>query len=117
MVFSDCVFNGWNTPNTYNKEYKPLPNASGVYLLVLREFLFKKHEIGMYMKQKILYVGSSQNLSNRCENHPVKEKILKDNKLLSGVSVACYFKECDNYKEEERRLIKLTQARYNKQWR
>lgn len=105
----------WDTPNTYDRQYRALPETGGVYLLALREFLF--NSTGIVVKQTISYVGSSGSLSERCNNHPVKNKILSNHKVSVGADVACYFKVCDNYKEEEKRLIKLTQARYNRQWR
>jgi predicted GIY-YIG superfamily endonuclease len=106
-------YDNWNTPNTYDSSYRPFPESSGVYLLVVREFQIEKNRV----KKTIFYVGSSNNISKRCTNHPVKKKILKEYSSKYPFDVACYFSVCNNFKEEEKRLIKLTQARCNKQWR
>lgn len=107
----------WNTPNTYDSQYEKLPEMGGVYLLVLRELFPDSLKKSMILVQTILYVGSSHNLYQRCVNHPVKNLILKNYKSDFVADIACYFKICEDYIAEEKRLIKLTQARYNKQWR
>lgn len=114
MSNGTILLNQWSTPNTYGKNYSPLPEKCGVYLLVRREFFINDNT---RMRTKILYVGSSKNLYKRCSEHPVKTRIIKDYVGLHGFDVACYFKECENYKEEEKQLIRTSQARYNKQWR
>lgn len=105
--------NEWYTPNTYGSNYMSLPEMPGVYLLVLREFDFYLSS----MTPTILYVGSSDNLYQRCKNHPVKTKILESVKGNHTPDVACFFRICDDYRVVEKKLIKQTQARYNKQWR
>lgn len=103
----------WFTPDTYDTNYKELPQTPGVYLLVLREVFPEKRR----MDRTLIYVGSSDNLAIRCRSHPIKNKALREYKGDAIVSVARYFKECDDYRVVEKNLIKSTQARYNKQWR
>ena len=114
-MVSEVNLKEWSTPNTYDSQYKRLPKTKGVYFLVLREIF--NQPTGMDFKQTILYVGSSKNLSQRCTNHPVIKKILSDYAGDNCLDVVCYFKTCNNILNKERRLIKLTQPRYNKQWR
>lgn len=96
----------WFTNRTYNLNFRPIPDSSGVYLLV--------HTNCLTMRHKILYVGSSKCLSKRYRSHEVLRflnNICKDN-----CNVRFYFKEVENYLEEEKTLIKLIQPRFNKQW-
>jgi excinuclease UvrABC nuclease subunit len=99
----------WSTPDTYDRNYKAIPECSGVYFLVHRDHNFLK---SLKVKYKILYVGSSKNLKQRYRSHEV-HRILRE---IFG-DVVFYFKETDNYIEEEKALIKQTEARFNKQWR
>jgi excinuclease UvrABC nuclease subunit len=107
------VLSDWNTPNTYDINFAPLPQASGVYLLVLRKITFIK---GWRIRHEIVYVGSSINIANRLRFHQILNRIQKEI-TDSGTSVVCYFKTCSDYIALEKNLIKETQARYNKQWR
>jgi excinuclease UvrABC nuclease subunit len=97
----------WHTPNTYDPNYKYPPKGKGVYLLVANDL--EKSGIDKYT---ILYVGSSANLKQRYSNHQTL------NFLQSKYDyVQFYFKECDNYIEVEKSLIKVIQPKFNKQWR
>jgi len=96
--------NKWFTSNTYDNNYKNPPDKSGIYLIVLPKNNFLNYEI--------LYVGSTKNLKVRYARHEVI-RLLKE---FYGY-VQFYFKETENYREIERKLIKIIQPRYNKQWR
>lgn len=99
----------WNTPNTYNFNFKQPPNKSGVYLLVKAEIL-TGHK-SRYVKHEILYVGSSRNLKKRYNSHEVLNMLQKQHDYIQF-----YFKEVDNHFEIEKELIKLIQPKYNKKW-
>ncbi len=107
------ILSKWETPNTYDTNYSSLPEEPGVYLLVLRKLIIGNK---LKFRHKIAYVGSSCNLSKRLEKHPMVNKIL-DDLNDNSYSIACYFKRCEDYLTEEKKLIKATQARWNKQWR
>jgi excinuclease UvrABC nuclease subunit len=102
----------WFTERTYDTNFMCLPDKPGVYLIVIRDM--RNISIGK-MRHKVMYVGSSKNLKNRCYRHDVEKQINSD--LPPMVDAVIFFLPCENYIEEEKRLIKLTQARYNKQWR
>ena len=99
----------WYTERSMDCNYKSIPNKSGVYLLVDRKLTFKKDKV--LVENTILYVGSSKNLKQRYKSHST-HRLLKE---IFG-DVIFYFKETDNYIEEEKALIKQTKARFNKQW-
>jgi excinuclease UvrABC nuclease subunit len=94
----------WFTPNTYDRNFKTPPDKSGVYLLV------HPKKLNRSMKYNILYVGSAKSLHIRYGGHEVL-RFLKEHYDY----VQFYFKECDQYRKEEKALIKLIQPRYNKQ--
>ena len=99
---------GWSTPRSYSNDFAPLPNESGVYFIVVRDW--------SSAKKTIVYVGSSKNLAKRCERHPMITKI--ESHIRSQFEDAVvYFCQCNNYLEREKSLIRATQARYNRQWR
>lgn len=113
----------WNTSQTYDTNFKPVPNASGVYLIVATKYdMIKKTS-----RNKVLYVGSSKNLHSRLKNHKIYNKLFeeyqekdKSKKFESSCifhSVRFYFIECENYVGIEKSLITKYQARCNKQWR
>jgi excinuclease UvrABC nuclease subunit len=103
--------NDWNTERTYDSNFARLPKESGVYLIVTRDF----KNLARGINYKIQYVGSSENLYQRCKHHPVLRMIETD--LKNCVDAVVYFKTCKNPKLIEKELIKKTQARYNRQWR
>ena len=94
----------WNTENTYDFNYKPKPNKPGVHLIVAITFISFGYDI--------IYVGSSCNLKNRYKNHEV---IRSESNNYDHIQF--YFKECDNYLEIEKKLIKVIQPKLNVQWR
>ncbi len=104
------VKDGWRTPNTYGENYAPLPSLPGVYLLVLVRYGATLRDIA----QTVMYVGSTDNILQRCKYHPVKYRMLED---FPEDNCVCYFKVCDDYRVQEKRLIGQLQPRYNKQWR
>lgn len=98
----------WKTNRTYDDNFSMIPKKSGVYLLV-NSILSKDLQS---ISHEILYVGSSQNLNERYNKHSTF-RVLKQ---VYGDTVRFYFKETDKYLEEEKVLIRKTQARFNKQW-
>lgn len=99
----------WYTPNTYSCNFQKVPNAPGVYLLVFR-YPNIEHTGTFY---KIMYVGSSSNLYKRYSCH----EVLRVLNIAYNGNVAFYFKPTRNYIEVEKNLIRLTEARFNTQWR
>jgi len=99
-------FNGFTTPNTYCN-FTPLSEKSGVYLLVNR--LIDTHEYKlMYV---VLYIGSAKNIKNRVRGH----NLMRTLRNLHG-DVVPYFKEYVDYIEQEKKLIKEFNPKYNKQY-
>lgn len=86
------------------------PNSAGVYLVCVR----KRDEFLNYVgREKILYVGSSQNIAKRLNNrnHPY----LKAYQRFDDISVYTRSYLTDNYKELELLLIKKLRPILNKQ--
>jgi len=104
------VFNPseWFTPNTYDRNFKNPPNASGVYLIALPIIDFEAKNT----TYEIQYVGSAKDLSVRYGKHEVLRMIRKNE-----FSVQFFFKEIEDYLTFEKKLIKLIQPKYNTQWR
>lgn len=102
FIFSE---NDWKTPNTYNANFGWPPCSPGVYLLTVTTFDIEKR-CGNW---DIQYVGSSKKLINRYRGHPVLSKMREQYNYCQF-----YFRECDNYLEEESRLIKEIQPILNK---
>lgn len=102
----------WFTANPYSSNSKELPQSPGVYLLV--EHFYKDRKL---IGQEVLYVGSSKCLSKRYNQHNNFIQKLRNITLESCNCVNFYFKEFENYREVEKILIKVTQAKYNKQFR
>lgn len=93
----------WYTPNTYDSNYRYPTEKSGVYLIV-DPHIFEPNPF-----DEILYVGSSSNILKRYNSHEVLRKIKKVRRY-----VQFYFKELENYIEEEYKLIRLIQPKFNK---
>lgn len=93
----------WKTPNTYDANYSLPPNKSGVYFIIL--------PINNFNSYRILYIGSSKNLSARYSKH----EVLRMLKETYGY-VQFYFREEQHYKECEKLFIKKYQPKYNTQW-
>lgn len=102
----------WNTPNTYNKNYKYPTEKPGVYLLVNAQIIRINEEGCNDIYYNILYVGSAKNLNVRYNRHEVL-------RLLKNFydNIQFFFMEEINYREVEKELIKIIQPKYNKQWR
>lgn len=96
----------WFTPNSYSNDYGNPPKASGVYLLIHCDFDYMHPE--KEQKNKILYIGSSKNLSKRYKGHDVLRKL--EDKF--GY-IRFYFKETPNFTQEEKRLIRLIKPEFN----
>jgi excinuclease UvrABC nuclease subunit len=101
----------WFTERTYNNNFKPTPNKSGVYLLVFTPLKLP----GEKLEHEILYVGSSYNLKQRSTSHEVVRILSKFSEFKFNVRF--YFKETDNYLEEEKKLIGIINPQFNTQWR
>lgn len=97
----------WETPNTYDRNFRTPPTTSGVYLITVLHIDSKNR--GTY---EIVYVGSAKNLLQRYGKHEVLRIVREDNQC-----VQFYFKEVENYREVEKNLIRIIQPKYNKQWR
>lgn len=104
------VFNPdeWKTPNTWGNNFDFPPNKPGIYMIVKPIVDVKNLTVSF----DILYVGSSRNLHKRYSNHEVLDKA-KDEYGY----VQFYFIEKENHFEEEKKLIKIFQPKYNVQWR
>jgi hypothetical protein len=100
------AFPDWKTPNTYDIDFKPPSNQSGVYIIT--ESIFGKHTL----LHNILYIGSAKNLKIRYEKHEVLRMLKRTYEY-----VQFYFKEEIEYKKVEKQLIKKYQPKYNTQWR
>lgn len=98
----------WRTPNTYDTNYAYPTTNSGVYLLVVPTFDIPNKHVDYSIK----YVGSAKNLKVRYDRHEVR-------RFLQNIFtyVHFYFKEEPNYREVEKKLIKIIQPEYNRQWR
>lgn len=99
----DNLNRNWYTPNTYDTNYKNVPGKSGVYMLV-------KYPTLLNESPKILYVGSTKNLSERYKNH----EVLRFLKFHYGY-VRFYFNEVLDFIEVEKFLIKKIRPPYNTQ--
>lgn len=98
----------WNTPNSYSKNYSPLLDSPGIYLIVSTNF-----PLGQLPVWKIQYVGMSQNIKKRMRNHP----ILNACKNRFGY-VQIYFKTYrTKLREKEKFLIQVFSPPYNLQHR
>lgn len=94
----------WHTEDTYNNNFKVIPEAPGVYMIVGIDMSDNRREV----IQEIVYIGCSANLKSRLNTHPV----LRVAKAYHWF-VPVYFKECDNYLEVEKELIKKHNPRIN----
>lgn len=97
-----------NTHNTYDKNYKAIPNTPGVYFIVSWKF-DNDNKKSIY---DILYIGSAKNLKQRYTRHEVMRALKYHYDFLKF-----YFIEIDNQLEHEKKLIKKYQPKYNTQWR
>lgn len=97
----------WKTPNTYDTNFSYPPQKPGVYLIVYPT-IGKKNK----MEYEMLYAGSSSNLQQRYSSHEVLRRIRSEYDYFQF-----YFIEHEQYRQIEKRLIKATQPKYNRQWR
>lgn len=100
-VFIKFSFRGWKHTGRYS--YTEPPSRPGVYILAVPEIIDGE------ILYEILYIGSSTNISRRHNGH--------EKKSIAGLNYDFYrffFKECDNYLEYEKELIKLLNPKYNK---
>ena len=96
----------WKSPDTYNREFSPLPTESGVYLFTLIDlFDYKSNpRVGL-----VAYVGMSKNILKRISSHPTKRKIEKLN-LYTKTWFLPY------PEEETRNLERELIRRFNPPW-
>lgn len=100
----------WFTPNTYDTNYAEPPKAPGVYCI--KEYDLNNHVFGTPLKSKVVYVGSSINLSQRYRSHEVLTGLIKSNR---DKSYAFYFKPvASGFYDLEISLIKRLQPPINK---
>jgi hypothetical protein len=99
-----CIKEKWKTPNTYNGNYSPPTNESGVYCFVVYA---SPTDIG-----NVVYVGSSKSIEIRYKGHAVKAALYEQYWY-----VQFYFLECKNFKELEKELISRFQPKFNIQHR
>lgn len=102
----DIDLSSWFTPNTYDSNYRYPTEKSGVYLIIDPHIF----ELPNPPYDEILYVGSTTNILKRYNSHEVLRKIKKERRY-----VQFYFKEVENFLEEEYRLIHIIQPPFNKQ--
>jgi len=98
----------WFTINSYNNDFKYPEKTSGVYMLVKCDV--SEYGLNSGYKKEIVYIGSSKNLKQRYQRHEVI-KILKE--VYDYIQF--YFRETQNYRTEEIKLIKLHKPKFNKQ--
>jgi excinuclease UvrABC nuclease subunit len=93
---------GWLTPNSYCEDFAPLPEGPGVYLFLNCDISCETGTI----TEKVLYVGMSTNVSNRCSSHEIMDMI-----NMKYDYVRTYFKSVPV--ENLRALEKETIQRFN----
>lgn len=87
----------FKTPNTWGENYSKVPNKSGIYFYTACNNGYLSFFCNDY--EKIIYVGSSQNLFNRYRTHEVGRHLKK------LCNVTFYFYETENFYEIEKYLI------------
>lgn len=93
----------WPTPNTYNENFRSLPDRPGVY--VINHYDLDAHT------NEILYIGSAKNIALRLRSHEVL-RVISHFYYYTPIS----FMECTNYREVEKYLIKKYKPKFNKQY-
>lgn len=105
-IISTPSFNAseWRTPDTYGSNYERLPEGPGIYL-------FSRYDIDESEKtyrHKVLYVGMSTNIANRCSSHEISR--LFDPEIYAQI----YFQHhSENLREIEAKYIKLFDPPFN----
>lgn len=97
MGKDEKVVGVWYSPDTYSENFKPIPDAPGVYYFDT-------------LDGEVLYVGSAKNLRKRHKGHEVK-------RLLNRIHRYIYFNfiETTEYRKVEVDLIKTLRPKYNHQ--
>ena len=108
FIMSKKFESNWFTINSYNNDFKYPEKTSGVYMLVKCDV--SEYGLNSGYKKEIVYIGSSKNLKQRYQRHEVI-KILKE--VYDYIQF--YFRETQNYRTEEIKLIKLHKPKFNKQ--
>lgn len=100
-------FTGWVNSNSLGNDYEPLPPSPGVYAIFSRHYTYDP----LHLEMKLHYIGCAKNIYNRVERgaHPVRAKVQYEFR-----DHCIYFKECEDYLIEEKRLIQLHKPAFNK---
>lgn len=104
-LLSETILKDWPTPNTYSNRFAMPPKSPGVYV-------FFGHQKGLSWMDTLvpeyecLYVGSSVNLYHRYGGHELRRA---DRYWWLGF----FFKESENYYNDEISLIKILRPSLN----
>lgn len=101
------ILNDWPTPNTYDPKFKEPPKTAGVYVIYAKRIGVGIEHL-ITGKDECVYVGSSKNLFERYDKHPVRNK-------KGFVCYVFYWLEEPNYYEVEKTMIKILRPALNKQ--
>ena len=97
---SFCDIDEWQTPNTYSGHFGMPPSRPGIYLFSV----YVAHDD----PGNIVYIGSSNNLLRRYSGHEIKAQLYQHYWY-----VRYYFKECLDYKKQEKELILKFRPKFN----
>lgn len=92
----------WRTQNTYTERFDYPENKPGVYFFLGIKNKDPLNDI------ELIYIGSSKNIKQRKQGHDLLKKIKGQYD-----HVHLYFKYCNNYILEERKLIKQFNPKFN----
>lgn len=104
----ELFLNGWRSPDTYDPEFAPLPNAPAVYCVAAVQLY---PSMDRPLNFEVAYVGMSMNVANRLDrNHAAMLRIEEEDLWPQR-----FFKLCDpaGLRSLERRLIRFYQPRLN----
>lgn len=92
------VCDGWNTADTYGRDYVPAPEGPGIYLFML-------HTKPDYEKAIVAYVGMSKNVAKRAYGRHHAKDAIHSNSLWPMV----WFKPCaeSDLRDLERSYIRI----------
>lgn len=94
-IITALIADGWQSPDTYDKHFAPLPQSAGVYILLAIQLSPLEAD---YMKTKIAYIGMSTNLEKRLSPRHQAMACIQEGKYFAKRM----FKECG--KSELRKL-------------
>lgn len=73
-IYDQLQADGWRTPDTYCKHFSKIPESSGLYLFLKVDLDFLKNT----RRDRVMYVGMSENISKRVMSHNIKPMIICD---------------------------------------